>query len=96
MNIKPLSNHILLEPIKQDKKTDTGILLPETVEEKRPEQAKVIAVGPGRKTASGKIIPVDIKPGDTVLFVKYGPTEVKIEDREYLVAKEDDILAILE
>ena len=96
MNIKPLSNHIVIEPIKEQERTKTGILLPETAEKERPEQGKVIAVGSGRKTASGKVIPVDVKVGDIVLFVKYGPTEVKINDKEYLIAKEDDILAILE
>ena len=95
MNIKPLSNHIVLEPLKEDEKTESGILLPETAE-REPEQAKVIAVGSGRKTASGKIVPVDVKPGDIVLFIKYGPTEVKVEGKKYLIAKEEDILAILE
>lgn len=95
MNIKPLSNHIVLEPLKEDEKTESGILLPETAE-REPEQAKVVAVGPGRKTSNGKIIPVDVKPGDIVLFVKYGPTEVKIEEKKYLIAKEEDILAVLE
>ena len=96
MKIKPLSNHILIEPIKEEEKTKTGILLPETAEKERPEQGKVIAVGPGRKTPSGKIIPLDVKKGDLVLFKKYGPDEVKIGDKEYLIAKEEDILAILE
>lgn len=96
MKIIPLSNHILIEPIKDEEKTKTGILLPETAEKERPEQGKVIAVGPGRKTSGGKIIPMDVKPGDKVLFTKYGPNEVKIGDKEYLIAKEEDILAILE
>jgi len=96
MQIKPLSNHILIEPIKEEEKTKTGILLPETAEKERPEQGKVIAVGPGRKTASGKIIPLDVKAGDKVLFTKYGPNEIKVDDKEYLIAKEEDILAILE
>jgi len=96
MKIHPLSNHILIEPIKEEEKTKTGILLPETAEKERPEQGKVIAVGPGRKTPSGKIIPLDVKKGDLVLFKKYGPDEVKIGDKEYLIAKEEDILAIIE
>ena len=96
MKIQPLSNHILIEPIKEEEKTKSGILLPATAEKERPEQGKVIAVGPGRKTSAGKIIPVDIKEGDRVLFTKYGPNEIKIEDKEYLIAKEEDILAILE
>jgi len=96
MKIKPLSDHILIEPVKGEEKTKTGILLPETAEKERPEQGKVIAVGPGRKTASGKVIPVGVKPGQKVLFTKYGPNEIKVEDKEYLIAKEEDILAILE
>ncbi len=96
MNIKPLSNYILIEPSKGEDKTKSGILLPETAEKERPEQGKVIAVGPGRKTSSGKILILDIKPGDKVLFTKYGPSEIKVENREYLIAKEEDILAIIE
>lgn len=96
MKIKPLSDHILIEPMKQEEKTKTGILLPETAEKEKPEQGKVIAVGPGRKTDSGKIIPLEVKKGDTVLFTKYGPTEIKINGKKYLIAKEEDVLAILE
>ena len=95
MKIQPLADHVLIEPIKEEEKTKTGILLPETAEKERPEQGKVIAVGPGRKTSAGKIIPVDIKAGDRVLFTKYGPNEIKVDDKEYLIAKEEDILAIL-
>ena len=96
MKIKPLSDHVLIEPIKEEEKTKTGILLPDTVEKERPEQGKVVAVGPGKKDEQGKIIPLEVKPGDKVLFTKYGPTEIKVEDKEYLIAKEEDILAILE
>lgn len=96
MKIKPLSDHILIEPMEQKEKTKEGILLPETAEKERPEQGKIIAVGPGRKTASGKIIPLNVKQGDIVLFTKYGPNEIKVDDKEYLIAKEEDILAILE
>ncbi len=96
MKIKPLSDHILIEPIKEEEKTKAGILLPETAEKERPEQGMVIAVGLGRKLTSGKIIPVEVKPGDKVLFTKYGPSEIKVGDKEYLIAKEEDILAIIE
>ncbi|NCT00301.1 co-chaperone GroES [Candidatus Parcubacteria bacterium] len=96
MKIKPLSDHILIEPIKEEEKTKTGILLPETVEKERPEQGKVIAVGPGKRTEDGKIIPISVKPGQKVLFTKYGPNEIKVDDKEYLIAKEEDILAIIE
>jgi chaperonin GroES len=96
MKIRPLSDHILIEPIKEEEKTKTGILLPETAEKEKPEQGKVIAVGPGRKTASGKIVPLSVQPGQKVLFTKYGPNEIKVDDKEYLIAKEEDILAIVE
>lgn len=96
MQIKPLSNNVLIEPIKEEEKTKTGILLPETAERESPEQGKVIAVGPGKKDKSGKFIPLEIEPGQKVLFTKYGPNEIKVEDKEYLIAKEEDILAILE
>ena len=96
MNIKPLSDHILIEPMKKEERTKTGILLPETAEKERPEQGRVIAVGPGRKTSSGKIVPMDVKSGQKVLFTKYGPNEIKVDDKEYLIAKEEDILAIIE
>lgn len=96
MKIKPLSDHILIEPIKGEEKTKSGILLPETAEKEKPEQGRVIAVGPGRKTTSGKVIPLGIKPGDKVLFTQYGPTEIKVENREFLIAKEEDILAVIE
>ncbi len=96
MNIKPLSDHVLIEPIKEEEKTKTGILLPDTAEKERPEQGRVVAVGPGRKDETGKIIPMEVKPGSKVLFTKYGPSEIKVEGKEYLIAKEEDILAILE
>jgi len=96
MNIKPLADHILIEPIKEEEKTKAGILLPETVEKERPEQGRVIAVGPGKKTEEGKIIPISVKPGQKVLFTKYGPNEIKVDNKEYLIAKEEDILAIIE
>jgi len=96
MKIKPLSEHILIEPIKEEEKTKSGILLPQTAEKERPEQGNVIAVGSGKKTDDGKIIPLEVKVGDRVLFTKYGPNEIKVDDKEYLIAKEDDILAVIE
>ena len=96
MQIKPISDHILIEPLKGEEKSKGGILLPETAEKERSEQGKVIAVGPGKKDKTGKIIPMEVKAGDVVLFAKYGPNEIKIDNKEYLIAKEEDILAILE
>ncbi|MDO8601369.1 MAG: co-chaperone GroES [bacterium] len=97
MSLKPLSDHILIEPIKGAEKTKSGILLPDNAEKKGPEQGLVAAVGPGRKSEDGRIIPVEIKPGQKVLFNKgYGPDEIKIDGKEYLIVKEEDILAIIE
>ena len=96
MTIKPLSDHILIEPIKEDEKTKSGIFLPDTAQKEKPEQGLVVAVGQGRKTDDGKIVPVSIKPGDKVLFTKYGPNEIKIGGKEYLIAREEDILAVIE
>lgn len=96
MNIKPLSDHILIEPIKEEEKTKAGIFLPETATKEKSEEGKVIAVGPGKKTEEGKIVPVSVKTGDRVLFQKYGPSEIKVDGKEYLIAKEEDILAIIE
>ena len=96
MEIKPLADHIVIEPITKEEKTKSGILLPETAEKERPEQGKVIAVGSGKKSPEGKIIPLEVQVGQTVLFTKYVPNEIKIDDKEYLIAREEDILAILE
>lgn len=96
MKLKPLRDHVILEPVTAEEKTKGGIVLPETVDKERPEQGKVVAVGPGRINLKGQRVPMEIKKGDVVLFSKYGPNEVKVDGKEYLVAKEEDILAILE
>ena len=96
MNIKPLADYVLIEPIKEEEKTQSGIILPQTAEKERPEQGKVIAVGPGKRNKNGQIVPIEVKVGQKVLFTKYGPNEIKIDNKEYLIAKEEDILAILE
>ncbi len=92
--IKPLSDHILLEPIREDKKKG-GIILPDTVEKEKSEKGRVVAVGPGKRDKDGKRTPLEVKKGDLVLFTKYGPNEVKVNDKEYLIAREEDILAVL-
>lgn len=91
MNIRPLADRVLIEPISVEEKTESGIILPDTASKEKPEQGKVVAVGPGKK---GKAL--EIKKGDIVLFTKYGPNEIKINNKEYLIAKEEDILAVLE
>jgi chaperonin GroES len=94
--IKPLSDHILIEPVTQEEKTESGIFLPDSAQKERPEQGKVIAVGPGKRGRDGKRIAIEVAPGNVVLFTKYGPNEIKISGKEYLIAREEDILAILE
>ena len=96
MNFKPLSNHLFIEPIEGEKTTKSGIVLPETAEKEKPVKGKIIAVGPGKANEKGERMQMSVKVGDTVLFKKYGPDEIEIEDKKYLVGDEDDILAILE
>lgn len=96
MNFKPLSNHLFLEPVEEEKTTASGIVLPETVEKEKPVKAKVLAVGPGKMNDKGEVRPIAVKVGDVVLFKKYGPDEFELEGKKYLVGDEDDILAVLE
>jgi chaperonin GroES len=96
MEFKPLSNHLFIEPIEEEKTTKSGIVLPETAEKERPIRGKIIAVGPGKLNEKGERIPMSVKVGDIVLFKKYGPDEVELEGKKYLVGDEDDILAIIE
>jgi chaperonin GroES len=96
MKLKPITDHIVIEPIKEEEKTKGGILIPQSSEKEKPEQGTVIAVGPGKITSSGNIIPMEVNVGDKVIFTKYGPHEVKVENKEYLIASQDDILAIIE
>lgn len=96
MKIKPLSNNVIIEQLKEEEKTKGGILLPQSAEKERPQQGKVVSVGPGKTNNQGKVIPMNVKKGDIVLFSKYSPQEIKVEDKEYLVLKEEDILAIIE
>lgn len=95
MKIKPLADRVLIEPLYEEHKRG-GIILPETVDKERPEKGRVIAVGSGRVDENGKKIPMSVKKGDKVLFTKYGPDEIKVDGKEYLIAKEDSILAIIE
>lgn len=98
MKIKPLGDRVLIEPISAEEVKKFGkvsIIVPETAGKERPEQGKVIAVGSG-KIKDGKRVALEVKKGDTVLFTKYGPNEIKVDGKEYLIAEEKDILAILE
>lgn len=96
MNIKPLSNHIFLEALGEEKTTKSGIVLPETSEKEKPVKGKVSAVGPGKLNDKGERLAMSVKVDDVVLFKKYGPDEIEIEGKKYLVGDEEDILAILE
>lgn len=98
-SITPLGDRVLLEPLSKDDlegKTASGIVIPDTAEKERPEQGKVVAVGQGRMTKDGQRIPVSLKKGQRVLFTKYGPTEIKVAGKEFLIVKEEDILAIID
>ena len=96
MNIKPLGDKLLIEALEEEKTTKSGIVLPDTAEKGKPIQGKVVAVGPGKLNDKGERIPMSVKVGDTVLFKKYGPDEMEIDGKKYLVGDENDILAILE
>lgn len=96
MKLKPLGNRVILKPVSQEEKTKSGIIIPSTVDKEKPEQGEVLAVGPGKMSKDGKRIPLDVKAGDKVLFSKYSPTEVKIDEKEYLVVLDEDILAVIE
>ncbi len=95
MKYRPLHDKVIVQRLEEQEKSAGGIIIPDTAKEK-PQQGKVIAVGTGIVLKDGKIIPLQVKPGDRVLFSKYGGTEVKFGDEDYLVMREDDILGILE
>ena len=93
MKFRPLHDRVLIESLESEEKTAGGIIIPDTAKEK-PQEGKVIAVGPGSKTEDGKIVPMDVKVGDRVLFGKWSGTEVKIDGKEYSIMKESDIMGI--
>ena len=95
MKFRPLHDRILVERVESEEKTAGGIILPDTAKEK-PQQGKIIAVGSGKRTEDGKIIPLELKAGDLILFGKYSGSEVKIEGIEYLIMREDDVLGLVE
>ena len=96
MNFKPLSNHLFIEAATEDKKTKSGIVLPDSSEREKPMLGKVVAAGPGKLNEKGERIAMSVKVGQTVLFKKYGPDEIEVEGKKYLVGDEDDVLAIIE
>jgi chaperonin GroES len=94
MNIEPLHNNVVVKPASQEEMTSSGLVLPQTSEEK-PMQGEVLAVGPGRLDEEGKRLPMSVKVGDTVLYTKYAPDEVEIDGEEYLVIGEDKIIGVI-
>ena len=95
MKIRPLQDRVIVKRLEEEEKTKGGIIIPDTAKEK-PQEGKVIAVGKGKMTEDGKLIPLDVKAGDRILFGKYSGTEVKIEGEEHLIMREEDILGIIE
>ena len=95
MNVKPLGDRVLVQPIEQEDVKKGGIIIPDTAKEK-PQEGKVVAVGPGKRDDNGKLIPMDVKKGDRVLYSKYGGTEIKIDGKDHLIMREDDVLGVLE
>jgi chaperonin GroES len=95
MKFRPLHDRVVVKRIEADAKTAGGIIIPDTAQEK-PQQGEVIAVGPGGRDDHGKLIPIDVKPSDVILFGKWSGTEVKIDGVDYLIMKESDIMGVLE
>ncbi len=95
MAIQPLHDRIILEAAAKEERSAGGIILPDTAQEK-PQRGTVLAVGPGKRLDSGQLAPVDVKVGDTVMYGKYGGTEVKVDGKDYVILRAEDILAVLD
>ena len=95
MKFRPLHDRVVVERIEADEKSSGGIIIPDTAKEK-PSQGEIIAVGPGGRDESGKLIPIDLKMGDRVLFGKWSGTEIKLDGVDYLIMKEDEVLAAID
>jgi chaperonin GroES len=95
MKFRPLHDRVVIKRIEAEEKTTGGIIIPDTAKEK-PQQGEVISVGPGGRDESGKLVPIDVKVGDRVLFGKWSGTEVKLDGVEYLIMKESDLMGVLE
>lgn len=93
--IRPLHDRVIVKRIEETEKTKGGIIIPDTAKEK-PQEGKVVAVGPGRRLEEGKVIPLDVKTGDKILFGKYSGAEIKLDGEEHLILREDDILGVIE
>jgi chaperonin GroES len=95
MKIRPLHDRILVKRVEEESKTKGGIIIPDSAKEK-PFEGEVVAVGKGRKTEAGKVVSLDVKAGDRVLFSKYAGSDIKIDDVEYLIMREEDVLGVIE
>jgi len=93
--IRPLGDRVVVEPLEAEEKTKGGIILPDTAKEK-PQEGKVVAVGKGKVNDKGEVVPMEVKVGDKVLYGKYSGTEVTVDDKQYIILREDDILAVVE
>src|SRR5262245_35633506 len=94
LNLRPLADRVVVEPNEGEEKTNSGLYLPETAKEK-PQQGTIVAIGPGRRDDDGKIVPMDVKLSDTILYAKYAGTEIKLDGKKLLILKESDILAVV-
>ena len=95
MSVRPLHDRLLVRRIEEKESKKSGIIIPDTAKEK-PQEGEVVAVGGGKKTEEGKVIPLDVKTGERILFGKYSGTEIKISDEELLILREDEVLGVLE
>jgi len=96
MQLKPVSDHIVLKPMDKETTTTSGIIIPETVDKERPEQAEVLSVGPGKMLENGQRQPIEVRVGQKVLFKKYAPDEFEIDGQTYLVIRGEDVIAVVE
>ncbi|PJA45102.1 co-chaperone GroES [Candidatus Uhrbacteria bacterium CG_4_9_14_3_um_filter_50_9] len=96
MKLTPVSDHIVVKAVSKEETSAAGIIIPDTVDKERPERGEVVAVGPGRVMENGSRSPMEVSVGQTVLFKKYAPDEVKVDGEEYLIIKMDDLMAVVE
>ncbi|MBP1466891.1 co-chaperone GroES [Candidatus Chloroploca sp. M-50] len=94
--IRPLGDRVVVKPVEREEKTKSGIFLPDTASKERPMEGTILAVGEGRRDDSGKLVPMNVQAGDKVLFAKYSGTEFKVDEVEYLILSEKDILGIIQ
>lgn len=95
LKVKPLGGRVLVKPLEEEEVTASGLIIPDTAEKEKPQQGKVMALGTGKVSDDGNVLPFHVKAGDIVVFKKYSPDEIEIDDEEYLVIDEEEILAIL-